>query len=132
VTDKEVNVMDRRTNSDARPILYLSGKITDYQKAAEFRFDMAEQECKQAGYKVYNPWKEGKWLKVELDTDVPSEQQFMHFYVDNILFKMDCIYMLASWSNSAGARIERAVAKRRNIPIYYEVDGPPPPAHIDA
>ena len=88
--------------------VYISGPITGVIEAEEY-FREAEQKIEAAGFIAINPYTlingSGKLTWEDyIDMDLA------------ILKKCNCIYMLNGWQNSRGATLEKAFAKRHNIP----------------
>lgn len=99
-------------------IVYISGKITgtdDYEN----RFATAEKKLKSDGYEVLNPVRTGKWLERYLAPEVPTWIQYMKQAIKSLM-SADCIYMLKSYRESKGARLELFLAKILQYEIIYE------------
>jgi adenine specific DNA methylase Mod len=93
--------------------IYISGKITGLPLAeAESRFQVAETQLQQIGYSVINP------LKIDHEHD----KSWKNFMIHDIKALFDCtaIYMLNNWKQSAGARIEHAIAVESGMKILYQ------------
>jgi len=51
-------------------------------------------------------------------------EQFMAGYLE-MLSRCDAVFMLKTWSNSGGSKREHIAAGKRQLPVYYELDGYP-------
>lgn len=100
--------------------IYISGAITGLRLAdAKNNFEAMEQILRNAGHDPINPMKVG----------LPEGGE--HFWVEYMLadmphvFEADAIYMLENWSQSKGARIERAIFEIMEKPIFYQASNVP-------
>lgn len=95
--------------------VYVSGKITglELEKAKE-KFASAEQLISSIGLAPVNPMKNG----------LPESSTWEQHMLKDIamLFECDAILMLSNWTESLGARIERAIALEMGKMILYEGD----------
>lgn len=87
--------------------VFISGKITG-DNLAYFKFKNMEKKLLEVGYTVINPYvKDSKeWTYKE--------------YIDMALDKLrmcDAIYLLEGWSDSNGAKFERAYAELVGLKI---------------
>lgn len=93
--------------------VYNSGKISGlHRKTVSQKFNQADEEIKELGYKAINP----------LKTITPYwAPWFVHMIVD-ILVLLTCkkIYLQSDWNTSKGARIEKRVARWRKIEIILQ------------
>jgi hypothetical protein len=95
-------------------LIYISGKITGLDiEVAKQNFKHAENELILQGFTVINP--------MEL---VPYDPKLTwdDYMVEDIkaLFRCNAIFMLRNWSDSKGARIERAIAVEMEQQIIYQ------------
>ena len=95
--------------------IYISGKIsgTDLTETRA-RFAAVAKAMKRLGYKPVNPLENGL---SEHDT---WEAHISKDIAD--LLQCKAIYMLQSWQESKGARIEHYIATEIGIPITYEIE----------
>lgn len=92
---------------------YISGKITGLDKADfEQRFAAAEKELIEVGFEPVNP------CKIAHDHDCTWESYMLCDI--KALFECQAIYMLNNWRNSAGARIEHAIAIEKGMKVFYQ------------
>ena len=92
--------------------IYISGRITGYEKEAEKQFNEAEKEFIARGFEVVNPMK----LKHNHDK---TWEEYMREDI-KALMTCDCILMLKRWEFSKGALIEFNLATKLNFKIYVE------------
>jgi hypothetical protein len=94
--------------------IYLSGKITGlpYEEALK-KFNLAENIAKTISLEVVNP------MTIEHNHDL-SWESYMR---QDLKAMLDCdsIYMLSNWKDSKGATIERDLAIKLNLSVYYEL-----------
>lgn len=95
--------------------VYISGKITGLTEE-EFtkNFEAAEQFLKSQGHQTMNP--------VTLCAELPKDSTWAEYMALCLRGLMNCsaIYMLRNWSDSKGARVERAVAFELGLPVIYQ------------
>lgn len=96
-----------------RPKMYISGKITGRSRCdTETEFSRGVRDAVGWGFVPYSPLRNGlpkcaPWL--------------LHMIVDIIIMmRCDAVYMLKSWIDSRGAKIEYKIAKKLKKTIYYE------------
>ena len=96
--------------------VYISGRITGDVLFFP-KFAAAEERLQAAGFKAINPaaiqpanWATATWADY-MKADIKK------------LMTADAIFMLKDWRRSRGARLERRLAKKLNIAVYYEKDG---------
>lgn len=100
-------------------IIYIAGRITGVDpKECYETFEKAELELNTRGHISYNPRR-----LVDQRTDRSYNEQLR----DALYWMLcsDAIYMLPSWQDSVGARIEHAIAVEKRIPIYYTLETVP-------
>ena len=94
--------------------VYISGKISGLEYADAFAsFEKGENYINsQTNYTAVNP------MKLEHIHD----QSWESFMLEDIkaLFTCDAIYMLKSWEQSRGAKIEKCIAFEMGIEIIYQ------------
>lgn len=97
--------------------VYVSGRITDEENYRE-QFDAVAARLRAGGHDVVNP--------VELDDAEAPLKRSWEGYMRRDLIAMltDCeaIYMLPTWSQSPGARLEHDVAQRIGMKVVYGWD----------
>lgn len=93
--------------------IYISGAITNDDNYKQ-KFDNAEKNLINQGYKVINP--------SSLDTVLPSGLTYEEYMkIDFCLLDMcDAIYMLKGWENSCGANREYGYALAKDMIIEKE------------
>jgi len=99
-----------------KEIVYISGKMRDMdERESRHLFWVAEQELKDKGYAVINPWSlEDKHRDCNCWADfIMDDLRIIHQYAD-------CLYMLNNWRDSAGATTEHDFAKGDGIRIFYQ------------
>lgn len=92
--------------------IYLSGRITGNPNYVQ-DFERAERQINFLHCEVVNP------VKVSPYDENKSWSDYMK---DDLKAMLDCdaIYMLKGWKRSKGARLERKLARRLNITVFYE------------
>lgn len=93
--------------------VYISGAISNLPyNDAKAMFDKATQELSSQNFEAVNPIDNG------LDKDSPWST---HMRADiKALLDCDCIYMLKTWKNSKGARLEHKIADELGLGIIYQ------------
>ena len=91
--------------------IYIAGKITGFDGYKE-KFAEAEKRLVEMGAIPMNPAVLSKGFKQE-------EYLKICFVMINVC---DAVYLLNNWTDSPGARAERAHALRKGKKIYYEPD----------
>lgn len=106
------------TGSPAGPRkIYISGKISGRAEEAREEFARAQRLLQDLGHTAVNPFENG------LGEDAPWER---HLAADLLaLLECDAVLLLPGWEESLGARLEREVAMRRNLPVLT-LDAPRP------
>lgn len=94
--------------------IYISGKISalDYNKTKTI-FERDEITLRQKGFDVANPFYFNKFEPLK------SWNEYMINSCRH-LFECDAIFMLKSWGQSKGARIEYEIAKELGLKIIFE------------
>ena len=101
--------------------IYLSGAITARTKRKEqknrARFYEKAAELRSLGHSVYNPC-EGALEQAYVQGNASYEEILAY----DIFKVMECeaIFLMKSWQNSHGAKLEKAVAENLNKKIMYE------------
>lgn len=99
---------------NTKPV-YISGKITGLTEE-EFtkNFEAAEMHLKSQGHQTMNP--------VTLCAEIPKDSSWEEYMALCVRGLMNCkeIYMLRNWSDSKGARVERAIAFELGLPVNYQ------------
>ena len=93
--------------------VYISGAISclPYDEAKEM-FHKKEIELQSQNFEVVNPFDNG------LVKDAPWDA---HMKADILaLLTCDCIYMLKTWKNSKGARLEHKIAFELGMGVIYQ------------
>ena len=120
--NREQTAIDRPDKEeDKMKTMYISGKITGRKREEYTRHFAKIGKRYQGMYKTYNPVPAGEKLIAKLGY-LPDRNTFIRFFEKEILWTCDLMYMLKGWRYSPGARYERSIAKKRGIPILYEVD----------
>lgn len=92
--------------------VYISGRITG-DKGYKEKFRKAYEKL-LFHYDVFNP--------ASLDLgDAATWSDYMRYDI-NELTRCDAIYMLRDWRKSKGARLERFIARKIGLKVFYEVD----------
>jgi len=99
-------------------MIYISGAIVGATNYME-RFDAAEKELKDRGFKVISPARHNELLLKETEY-----KDYMNASLE-LLKVCSSIYMLDGWENSKGARLEHAYAEAMGIEIMYQASTPP-------
>lgn len=96
--------------------IYISGKITGLSSVeAKANFELAEQEIKaKYGTSVeisnpikFSPYVAGKTWSEYMADCIPELESCSH------------IYMLENWEDSEGAKVEYAIAKKKDLNIEF-------------
>ena len=95
--------------------IYLAGKITNLPEAdVAKKFQDAETIYTQLGFQVINPYK----LIKEDGLHVGTWESIMKICLIMML-ACDGVVLLHDWKESKGAMLERELALKLNIPVYY-------------
>ncbi|MCZ2129289.1 MAG: DUF4406 domain-containing protein [Bacteroidia bacterium] len=95
--------------------LYLAGKVTGLPEAeVEKKFTDAETIYTELGFHVINPVK----LIKDDGLHIGTWESIMKICLIMML-ACDGVVLLHDWKDSKGAILERDIAKRLDIPIYY-------------
>lgn len=104
--------MERKEDSERKPLVYISGKMTGVENYNKPKFDRAKKELEAKGCEALSP------------ADLGAEESFeWHDYmrVDIALLAMcDVIYMLDDWMSSTGARAEFSVAGTLGLLVAFQ------------
>ncbi len=93
--------------------IYISGKISGLPISEVIRkFQAACDKVKRFGFEPMNPLDNGLPLDAEWADQMGKDI--------SILLRCDAIYLLPDYFNSEGAKIELAVARQRQMPIFVE------------
>ena len=94
--------------------MYISGPISGIDKLLAFeRFREASEVVKLAGWTPINP--------MAMESFELSWSTYMQIAIDLLKSgEIDGVYMLRGWMHSRGAAIEWILARRLEIPIYYQ------------
>ena len=90
--------------------IYISGKISG-DRNYRTKFMDAEAEMMARGWKVTNP--------ARTDPDMEIRSIMIRDLIG--VLTSDAVYALPDWKESAGARLETAMAVYCKIPIYYSL-----------
>ena len=94
--------------------MYISGPISGIDKPEAFaNFRHASEVVKQAGWTPINPM-----AMESFELSWSTYMQIASAILDS--GEIDGIYMLRGWRKSRGALIEWLLARRLEIPIYYQ------------
>ncbi len=92
--------------------IYICGKITGIEQYAERQFQQAEDELTDLGHQVANPFK------------LPHEHnQTWEAYLKECITEMlkcDAVYLLTSWRQSEGAKLEARLAGKIGMKIIEQ------------
>ena len=104
--------MERKGDTERKPLVCISGKMTGVENYNKPKFDNAKAELESKGYEVLSP------------ADLGAEESFgWHDYmrVDVALLAMcDVIYMLDGWMSSRGARAEFDLAGTLGLMVAFQ------------
>ena len=93
-----------------RPKVYIAGKYTGIEEAAEKMFNSSECRLEKAGFEVINPLglvpKYTSW-KDSMDKLLPEVK------------KCDAIALLPNWKDSIGASLEYKEALKHNLLVIF-------------
>ena len=97
-----------------RPLMYVSGPISWMPEYNQKAFKEAGQKLEAMGYAPVQPNDFGSFSN--------EKMHWLACITDSIHILSRCqgLYLLAGWEHSTGAKIEHLVARRLNIPVYYE------------
>ncbi len=91
--------------------VYISGKITGLPyEVAYMNFEQIEHDLMIRGHQVINPMKE-----VPFDESL-SWKDYMIRDID-MLFDCDAIYLMDNYTDSKGAKIEKAIAEQLGLKV---------------
>ena len=94
--------------------VYISGKITG-NPGYRSDFEQAESQLRDAGFDVMNPARE---VYDAGFAEYPYDQ--IMAYCLELLEECDAIYMMASYKDSNGAKMELKHAKKIGLKVLYE------------
>jgi len=95
-------------SGEKQPTVYLAGKVTDLPYNEVYSKFMAKQlELEAMGFKVLNPC-------LVIRQDAPWDRAMR--IALGLLLTADFICLLHDWHESEGAKMERSVALKLNIP----------------
>jgi hypothetical protein len=123
---------------ETKGTIYLAGKISGRERAEVLEeINHYQAKYEGLGYKVINPSRLDDWK-------LASEFKYTDFIAYGVLSIIGCItkktawgttiktggpvdavYMLPSWTDSPGARLERLAAETCKIPVYFAETGDP-------
>jgi hypothetical protein len=89
--------------------IYIAGKITGCYEEALLAFAAAEEELNRLGHQPVNP------MKVAPGNDLPWAE-YMKRDIPHLL-ACDAIYLLPTWKESKGARLEKHIAEELGMII---------------
>lgn len=93
--------------------VYISGKITGLPiNEVKIAFASAAEHLKSRGHDPINPLDNG------LSDDMPWEKHMLEDI--KMLFGCQAIYLLSTWYDSRGARIEKMIAETLGLKIMFE------------
>ena len=100
--------------------IYISGKIGNLDMVTvRTKFNSAEIDLHTLGYFTVNP------LDIHTEgSPYPNPSTWAEYMLNDIAYLFDCdaIYMLYDWEDSPGAKVEHAIAKAMNKPVWYQAD----------
>lgn len=104
--------------------IYISGPITSNREYYKECFAAAKEFLQDKGYDVIDPSSEifDEAIRKAGIEDLKSKEAWLLFLKNDmtLVSESDGIYMLNNWERSGGCNIEYIVAKKFNLPIYYE------------
>jgi nucleoside 2-deoxyribosyltransferase len=103
--------------------VYIAGPIS-YIRDAFVTFDKAEKSLAYIGHKPFNPtliqFPMGKEEEGEFNR-IGEWAYFMKRCIPELVTS-DKVLMLEGWEESKGARLEKELAEKLKIPIYYTIE----------
>jgi hypothetical protein len=95
--------------------IYISGQITGNEGYAKMHFDVATFEIFNKGFSAVNPF--------HLNHD--HDKSWESYMKEDIaaLCGCDAIYMLDNWYKSRGAGLEKLIAEKLGLKVFYEKNG---------
>lgn len=94
--------------------IYISGKITGLNEMeVQLTFNSAMRKLCKEGWHVCNPI---------LLPDTGTDKPWIHNMLIDIKHLLECntIFMLHNWTDSKGARVERAIAIEMGMTVIYQ------------
>ena len=103
-------------------VIYLSGPMTGYVAFNRPMFDKVAAELREMDYFVIVPGEGETYDSVELAAQKVGRKK-IEFYlsrdIDYIQEMADAVVVLPGWEDSAGAKLEVAVAQALGIPCFW-------------
>lgn len=110
-TEIQIVVADRNATPE-KPVLYISGPMTNYPQSNYPAFDLAARCLRAQGWEVINPAEHFEGRR-----DLPLHK-YMAEDVLALTFKCRGIVLLQAWEWSQGARLEAQIAVNRGYDLY--------------
>ncbi len=100
--------------------IYIAGAMRGHPKFNFDAFDEAEVRLRKAGWKTINPARLDREGGFDPEKDVPDKAFLREVLIRDMLciFESDAIALLPDWEESLGVRVEIALARWWNLPIY--------------
>lgn len=106
--DTQTEELEQQILENAEPIVYIAGKVTGLPYAEVYaKFRAAQLKLEAQKFNVLNPLE-------HIDKDARWDKAMRKAII--LLCQSDFIYLLPDWPDSEGAKIERSLALRLNIP----------------
>lgn len=106
--------------------VYVSGPMTGYDDFNYPAFHAAANELLELGFDVVNPAE-----NFEGRTGLPLSM-YLRKDIGQLIDQCDAVYMLHGWENSAGARMEWAVANGLDLDLMFQDGQPSMPVEYEA
>lgn len=109
-----------RLSGDDGVKVYLSGPMSGLREENYPAFDAVADRLKAAGFRVVNPAHLGRQMRAKM-RETPTWDHYMRMSIVGMMVA-DVVLFLDGWENSKGAKIERELAMRLDMPLYYDFD----------
>lgn len=112
-------------NSKYLHTIYIAGPMQGYKNYNKEAFFKAEEKLKSNGYEVLNPHQLAPYA---------SNGNWASYLKEDILWMLtaDGVFALDNWEHSKGARVEIALARDLEIPVFYSPNLPPDKKKINS
>ena len=104
--------------------IYISGPITSNKEHYRECFDAAKEFLQSKGYDVIDPSTDDytEAVKEAGIEDIWSPEAWLWYLQRDMTVVSNCdgIYMLNGWEQSKGGIVEKIVAEKFKLPIYFE------------
>jgi nucleoside 2-deoxyribosyltransferase len=102
-------------NEKKQKRLYLAGKITGLPTIeVEQKFKQAEDIYTKLGFSIVNPFE-------LIRTEGSEHEPWEHIMRACLIYMLasDAVVLLHDWKDSKGANLEKDLARKLNIPLFY-------------